>query len=33
MLELLKKIFKKLNYVFYVGSTDILPGPLSKEEE
>lgn len=33
MLKLLKKIFSKLNYLFYVGSTDILPVPLEKEEE
>lgn len=33
MLKLLNKIFRKLNYLFYVGSTDILPEPLSKEEE
>ncbi len=33
MLKLLKKLFRKLNYLFYVGSTDILPEPLSREEE
>lgn len=33
MLKLLKKLFKKLNYLFFVGSTDVLPEPLSKEEE
>ena len=33
MLKLLKKLFAKLNYLFYVGSTDVLPEPLSKEEE
>ena len=33
MLKLLRKLFKKLNYLFYVGSTDVLPEPLSKEEE
>lgn len=33
MIKLLKKIFAKLNYLFFVGSTDILPEPLSKEEE
>ncbi|MGM9881866.1 MAG: RNA polymerase sporulation sigma factor SigK [Bacilli bacterium] len=33
MIKLLKKILRKLNYLFYVGSTDILPEPLSKEEE
>ena len=30
---LLRKIFKKRNYIFYLGSTDLLPPPLSKEEE
>jgi len=29
----LKKLFRKINYIFYVGSSDILPPPLSKEEE
>ena len=29
----LRKIFQKRNYVFYLGSTDLLPPPLSKEEE
>ena len=33
MLKLLRKIFSKLNYLFYVGSSDILPEPLEKEEE
>lgn len=33
MLKLLRRLFRKLNYLFYVGSTDILPEPLSKEEE
>ena len=33
MLKLLRKILSKLNYFFFVGSTDILPEPLSKEEE
>ena len=31
--ELLKKLFKKTNEVYFVGSTDILPPPLSKEIE
>lgn len=30
---LLGKLFKKYNELFFVGSTDILPEPLSKEEE
>ena len=29
----LKKFFGKRNYVFYLGSTDLLPPPLTKEEE
>lgn len=33
MLKLLRRIFSRLNYLFFVGSTDILPEPLSKEEE
>lgn len=30
---LLGRLFKKYNELFFVGSTDILPEPLSKEEE
>jgi RNA polymerase sporulation-specific sigma factor len=30
---LLKKLFRKVNEIFYVGSSDILPEPLSKEDE
>jgi len=33
VLKFLLKLLSKLNYVFYVGSTDILPEPLSKDEE
>lgn len=33
MLRLLRRLFAKLNYLFFVGSTDILPEPLSREEE
>lgn len=33
MLKLLKKLFQKLNYLFFVGSTDVLPEPLSRDEE
>ena len=33
MLKLLRKLLQKLNYLFFVGSTDVLPEPLSKEEE
>ncbi len=31
--ELLKKLFKDENKCFYLGSTDLLPPPLPKEEE
>ena len=30
---LLGKLFKKYNELFFIGSTDILPEPLTKEEE
>lgn len=33
ILLLFEKIFKKISVLFYVGATDILPEPLSKEEE
>ena len=33
MLKLLKRIIARLNYLFFVGSSDILQEPLSKEEE
>ncbi len=33
MFKLLRRLFRRFNYLFYVGSTDILPEPLSKEEE
>ena len=33
IIELIIKVLKKHNYVFYLGSTDMLPPPLSKEEE
>ncbi len=33
IIQLLKKILKKYNPVFYLGSSDTLPPPLSKEEE
>lgn len=29
----IKRVLRKHNYVFYLGSTDTLPPPLSKEEE
>lgn len=31
--EMLNKLFSKYNELFFVGSTDILPEPLSKEDE
>jgi RNA polymerase sporulation-specific sigma factor len=31
--ELILKLFRKYDYVLYLGSTDILPEPLSKEDE
>ncbi len=33
IIELIKKIFMKVNTLFFVGASDILPEPLSKEEE
>ena len=33
LIELLKKIFRKNDEVYYVGSTDILPPPLEKDIE
>ena len=33
IIKLIKKLLKKPNYLFYLGSTDMLPPPLSKEEE
>ena len=33
ILKLLRKFFLKYNEVFFLGSTDILPEPLTKEEE
>lgn len=33
IIKLFKKLLVKFNYLFYVGSTDILPAPLSKENE
>lgn len=33
IIAIIKKILKKFNYIFYLGSTEILPPPLSKEEE
>jgi len=33
LIKIFKLIFKKINLVFYLGSTDALPEPLSPEEE
>ena len=33
IIAIIKKVLLKHNYVFYLGSTDMLPPPLSKEEE
>ena len=33
LIKLLLKLLRKKNYVLYLGSTDVLPPPLPKEEE
>ncbi len=33
IINLIKKLFKKVSHVFFVGASDVLPEPLSKEEE
>ena len=33
IVALIKRVLRKHNYVFYLGSTDVLPPPLSREEE
>ena len=33
IIELLKRMFLKVNTLFFVGASDVLPEPLSKEEE
>ena len=33
IINLYKKLASRFNYLFYVGSTDILPEPLSKKDE
>ena len=33
VIEFLKNIFRRVGTIFYVGATDILPEPLSKEKE
>ncbi|MCI6266729.1 MAG: RNA polymerase sporulation sigma factor SigK [Erysipelotrichaceae bacterium] len=33
IIELIRKVLRRHNYVFYLGSTDMLPPPLSKDEE
>ena len=33
LIKVLKRLFYKVSSVFYVGATDVLPEPLTKEEE
>ena len=33
IIKIILKVLHKKNYIFYLGSTDILPPPLDKEEE
>ena len=33
IIRIIKQVLRRFNNVFYVGSSDILPEPLSKEEE
>ena len=33
LIRIIRQVLRKFNNVFYVGSSDILPEPLSKEEE
>ncbi len=33
IIEFIKSLFRRKNHVFFLGSTDALPAPLSKEEE
>ncbi len=33
IIDYVKNLFKGFNHIFYVGSTDILPEPLSKDDE
>lgn len=33
IIELIKNLFRKVNAIFFVGATDALPEPLSKEDE
>lgn len=33
IIELILRVLRKKNYIFYLGSTDILPPPLEREEE
>ena len=32
-INFIKSLFRKVGNIFYVGATDILPEPLSKEKE
>ena len=33
IISFIKKLFRKVNSIFFVGASDILPEPLSKEDE
>ena len=33
LINFIKSLFKKVNTLFFVGASDILPEPLSKEDE
>lgn len=33
IIEFIKKLFKRVNNLFFVGAVDVLPEPLSKEDE
>ncbi len=33
IINFIRSLFKKVSYIFFVGSTDALPEPLSKDEE
>jgi len=33
LIRIIKKVLRKVNNIFYVGSSDILPEPLSKDDE
>ena len=33
IIEFIKNLFKRFNNIFYIGATDILKPPLTKDEE